>query len=173
MNYYKSLIDVLKYNSVEKEDTEAMLKEWNIYNFLYNNQPSNCVCGHPNIFKKYTIQNNINGNILRYVGSCCMEHFNNIEIDMIVASHNSMITKVRKIMNNAEKYITDINKQHDNKLKFGKYSHCSYKFVYERLPIYIDYLKKYKPSNTNMKSFYKYIKLRDCYNMANQYNRQI
>jgi hypothetical protein len=103
---------------------------------------------------------------------CCIQHFDNNDMNMRVSNDKSNIIKIRKIMNDFDKYNSKILEQQNNKLLFGKYSHCTYSFVYNRLKDYTNYLKEiiHNPTNKNVKSFYKYIELRDNYDKALNYH---
>lgn len=89
-DYYTNLIKTVIDNS-ESNNWENAVYEWEIIDRQEDeNQATACICGKENLKYLYTIQNQNNGNILKYIGSTCIKKFDRDELNKITNIHQKL-----------------------------------------------------------------------------------
>lgn len=80
-NYYENFVSVILENSESKDWDEAKT-EWDITNVYEDESLSeSCICGKENLRYVYTITNRISGKSLYPIGSHCITHFENPDLN--------------------------------------------------------------------------------------------
>lgn len=80
-NYYENFVSVILENSESKDWGEAKT-EWDITDVYEDESLSeSCICGKEDLRYVYTITNRINGKSLYPIGSHCITHFENPDLN--------------------------------------------------------------------------------------------
>jgi len=127
--YYENMCFSICKLSVNNTSFIEASKEWIVINhFIQNGQE--CLCGKMDISDIYSIQNTLNGNIVEYIGSSCIKHFNNNEMNngMKIIKYGEKVLKNGKykgltfleVCKKDEKYIKYLESINLNKAEYGK-----------------------------------------------------
>ena len=160
-NYYKNFVSVILENSESKDWDEAKT-EWDITNVYEDESLSeSCICGKENLRYVYTITNRINGKSLYPIGSHCITHFENPDLNERIETDKQLFKLAHAI--NAHEEIDFSSKYFSKKLlKFlydnkafeaNKYNHfnpkSAYRFLLKMFNIKKKEAKISKKSSTN------------------------
>lgn len=123
---YRLITAVLE-KSLAKNWKEAVL-EWEIEDVEEDESVSGiCVCSHPNLRYLYTIQNALNGEELRPIGSCCIKKFGRTDLNEEIMIDEKLFALYHAVQNG--KFIS-LDKQY--------FSRKLLKYFYERGAFQVD-----------------------------------
>ena len=98
--HYNNLINTVIDKS-ESSNWENAVLEWKIRDKQIDfNQTTPCICGKENLKYLFTIQNQKNNNILKYIGSTCIKKFKREELDKITTTYTKLCVLYYAIKNN-------------------------------------------------------------------------
>lgn len=104
---------------------EDAAKEWHIAS-CYDNQDCSetCLCGHEGIRYEYTIENEINGNLLAPIGSHCILKFGNEELKNEVKVWDEAIKLLEALRSKGPDSLKSLDSRHFSRRLFA--------FLYEK-----------------------------------------
>lgn len=124
-NYYENFVSVILENSESKNWDEAKT-EWDITDVYEDESLSeSCICGKENLRYVYTITNRINGKSLYPIGSHCITHFENANLNERIETDKQLFKLAHAI--NAHETIDFSSKYFSKKLLTFLYDNKAFK----------------------------------------------